>query len=115
MLVTRDQFGAHKVRIAFHDSAAQRVTSFGGTVAISTFGREQYQWHPATTTFMAHTALAAQMSVIANTKGHADPDGPILHALKAGSTKDRSGRADYEVPAAPIFVLPRKLPQFRNR
>ena len=110
MLVNRDQFGAHKVRIAFHDSAAQRVTSFGGTVAISTFGREQYQWHPSTTTFMAHSAAAAAMPVLANTKGQADPDGPIVHALK-----DVGAGADYDVPAASIVVLRGKLAEVRKR
>jgi hypothetical protein len=109
MLVNRDQFGAHKVRIAFHDSAAQRVTSFGGTVAISTFGREQYQWHPSTTTFMAHSAAAAAMPVLANTKGQADPDGPIVHA-----SKDVGPGADYDVPAASIEVLRGKLAEVRK-
>ena len=109
MLVNRDQFGAHKVRIAFHDSAAQRVTSFGGTVAISTFGREQYQWHPSTTTFMAHSAAAAAMPVLANTKGQADPDGTIVHA-----SKDVGPGADYDVPAASIVVLRGKLAEVRK-
>jgi len=109
MLVNRDQFGAHKVRIAFHDSAAQRVTSFGGTVAISTFGREQYQWHPSTTTFMAHSAAAAAMPVLANTKGQADPDGPIVHA-----SKDVGAGADYDLPAASIVVLRGKVGEVRK-
>jgi hypothetical protein len=110
MVVNRDQFTAHKVRIAFHDDATQRVTSFSGAVAISTFGREQYQWHPAPTTFMAHSALAAQTSVIANTKGFADPDGPILHASKDRSTAG----TDYELPAASIVVLRGKLAEVRK-
>ncbi len=114
MLVNRDQFTAHKVRIAFHDNAAEKVTSFSGTVAISTFGREQYQWHPSPTTFMAHSALAAQMPVIANTKGFADPDGPILHTSKEGLAKDGSAGADCDVPAASIVVLRGKLAEVRK-
>jgi hypothetical protein len=109
MLVNRDQFTGHKVRIAFHDDAAQRVTWFGGAVAISSFGREQYQWHPATTTFMAHGAVAAQMPVIANTKGYADPDGPIVR-----TTKDGSAGTEYDVPAAAIVVLRGKLAEVRK-
>ncbi len=118
MLVNRDQFTGHKVRIQFHDDAAQKVTSFRGAVAVSTFGREQYQWRPSPTTFMAHSALAAQTSVIANTKGFADPDGPILHtskdaAAKDGSAKDGSAGTDYEVPAASIVVLRGTLAEVR--
>jgi len=114
MLVNRDQFGAHKVRIAFHDDAAQRVTSFSGAVAISTFGREQYQWQPSTTTFMAHSAAAAAMPVLANTKGHADPDGPIVRASKDVSAKDGSAGAEYDLPAASIVVLRGKLAEVRK-
>jgi hypothetical protein len=104
MLVNRDQFTAHKVFVTFHDDAGNWVTSFDGKVAVSTFGSGQYQWHPAPTTFMAHSATAAQMPVIANTKGYADPDGPILHASEDGS----AGTA-YEVPAASIVVLRGKV------
>jgi hypothetical protein len=109
MLVNRDQFTAHKVRIAFHDDAAQKETSFSGAVSISTFGREQYQWHPATTTFMAHAAGAAAMPVLANTKGYADPDGPIVR-----SSRDGSAGTDYELPAASIVVLRGKLAEARK-
>ena len=110
MAVNRDQFTAHKVRIAFHDDAAQRATSFSGAVAISTFGRAQYQWHPATTTFMAHAAAAAATPVLANTKGYADPDGPILRTSVNGSEG-----TDYEIPAASIVVLRGKLAEVRKR
>jgi hypothetical protein len=100
MIVNRDQFNAHSVLLNFHNDAAHTVTSFTGDVAASIFGRGQYQWHPASTVFMAHAANAGAESVIANTKGFADPDGPIVH-------KTQPARADtsYEIPAASIMIL----------
>jgi hypothetical protein len=71
---------------------------------MSAFGRDQYQWHPASTAFMAHSANAGADSVVANTKGFADPDGPIVH-----STKTASSNTSYEIPAASIVVLRGKL------
>ena len=100
MIVNRDQFTAHKVQVLFHDDMAQTSASFSGRVAVSEFGRDQYQWHPATTTFMARSVHSGEEPVIANTKGYADPDGPIVHTLK-DSPSDRS----YEIPAASIVVL----------
>jgi len=110
MLVNRDQLAGHKVRVAFHDDGAQKELSFSGAVAISMFGRDQYQWHPSTTTFMAHSAAAAQMPVVANTKGYADPDGPIVRASVNGSEG-----TNYDVPAASIVVLRGKLAEVRKR
>jgi len=63
---------------------------------------------------MAHSALAAQMPVIANTKGFADPDGPILHTSKEGLAKDGSAGADCDVHAASIVVLRGKLAEVRK-
>jgi hypothetical protein len=100
MIVNRDQFNAHSIRLNFHDDAMHTQSAFVGNVAISVFGRDQYQWHPASTTFMAHSANAGADSVIANTKGSADPDGPI-----ARSTKIASSNTSYEIPAASIVVL----------
>ena len=60
---------------------------FAGPVQISTFGREQYHWQPAETRFMAHDEHAAERPVVVNTKGFADPDGPIKHAEKTQHEK----------------------------
>ena len=100
MIVNRDQFNAHSIQLDFHDDMARTQSSFTGDVTVAAFGREQYQWHPASTTFMAHSANAEANSVIANTKGFADPDGPIVR-----STKKASPHTTYDIPAASIVVL----------
>jgi F5/8 type C domain-containing protein len=100
LMVNRDQLIPHQVRIFFHDDAAKASRSFGGQVAISTFGSQQYHWHPATTAFMAHSLRAGEESVIVNTRGYADPDGPPIH-----ETKGVTAESSYELPAASIVVL----------
>ena len=104
MIVNRDQNTPHQFRINFRDDAAHNVRWFTGPVAISIFGSEQYQWHPASTVFMAHSAQAAAQPVFSNTKGYADPDGPAVHI-----TKDTSGDASYEIPAASMMVVRGKV------
>ncbi len=104
LIVNRDQLAPHQFRINFRDDAAHNIKSFTGPVEISTFGSEQYKWHPATTVFMAHSASAAEQAVFSNTKGHADPDGPALHL-----TKDASPDTTYQIPAASIMVVRGKL------
>jgi hypothetical protein len=106
MLVNRDQFNGHKVQIQFRDAGKQMNDSFTGQVTVATFGREQYQWHPASTYFMAHASHAAEDPILTNTKGYADPDGPITH----GSVNAGPGTS-YEIPAASIVVLSGKLGQ----
>jgi hypothetical protein len=100
MIVNRDQQNAHKVAVAFQDDSAPKMSGFSGPVSISTFGKAQYQWHPASTTFMAHAEHAADRPVIANTKGYADPDGPLLH-----TSQDATGDTSYDIPAASIVVI----------
>jgi hypothetical protein len=77
---------------------------FSGSVEVSTFGRNQYQWHPAETRFMAHAEHAAELEVVANTKGMADPDGPVMHSRQNGG-KD----AWYDLPAASVVVIRGKI------
>jgi hypothetical protein len=97
MLVNRDQQAAHKVRIAFQ---GQTGASFAGPVDVLTFGSAQYQWHPAATRFMAHAEKAGERTIVATTKGWADPDGPIAR------TKQNAGKdTTYELPAASVTVL----------
>ncbi len=99
MLVNRDQQNAHQVRIAF-DGPADKASGFAGPVEVSTFGSAQYQWHPAQTRFMAHAENAAQPTIVATTRGAADPDGPIVHTKLSGEKNTM-----YDVPAASVVVI----------
>jgi hypothetical protein len=99
MAVNRDQQNAHRVRIAFN-GPADKETSFAGPVEVSTFGSAQYQWHPAQTRFMAHAENAAQPTIVATTRGRADPDGPIVHT-NLTAEKDTL----YDLPPASIVVI----------
>ncbi len=82
LIVNKDQENAHTVRIAFDGLKSGGESRFDGAVKMVTFGRAQYQWHPATVT------------------GKADPDGP-----PARSTIAASRATQYELPAASITVL----------
>ena len=104
LVVNRDQQNAHSVRISFRDEAAQGASSFIGPVQISTFGREQYHWQPAETRFMAHDEHAAERPVVVNTKGFADPDGPIKH-----SDEDARKDSSFDLPAASVSVIRGKI------
>lgn len=97
MLVNRDQEVAHKVRISFQ---GRGEGGFSGPVEISTFGSAQYQWHPAATGFMSHAEHAAERTFIVNTKGWADPDGPIVRT-KMNARED----TEYDLPAASVTVI----------
>jgi hypothetical protein len=104
LAVNRDQQNAHSVRISFRDEAAHGASSFVGPVQISTFGREQYHWQPAETRFMAHDEHAGERPVVVNTKGFADPDGPIKHS-------DQNAQKDtlFDLPAASVTVIRGKI------
>ena len=104
LVVNRDQQNAHSVRISFRDEAAHGASSFVGPVQISTFGREQYHWQPAETRFMAHDEHAGERPVVVNTKGFADPDGPIKHS-------DQNAQKDtlFDLPAASVTVIRGKI------
>ncbi len=106
MVVNRDQENPHSVRIAFRDQEkkGQPPNAFTGPVAISIFGKDQYQWHAGSTRFMAHAEHAGEPSVVANTKGFADPDGPAVHR-EENAGKDTS----FELPAASIVVIRGKV------
>jgi hypothetical protein len=84
MIVNKDQENAHTVKIFFDDSRQLAVGTFSGTVSVKTFGKAQYQWHPATLT--------------------ADPDGPI-----ATSAIPASPDTQFELPRASITVLRGKV------
>jgi hypothetical protein len=99
MAVNRDQQNAHRVRIGF-DTAAGQGSRFEGAVEVSTFGSAQYQWHPAQTRFMAHAEISGKPTIVATSKGFADPDGPIVH-----TTQNAAKDATYDLPAASVVVI----------
>ncbi len=99
MVVNRDQQNAHRVRIMF-EGADDKESGFSGPVEVSTFGSAQYQWHPAQTRFMAHAENSGERTIVATTRGSADPDGPIAHS-KVSAAKDTV----YDVPPASVMVI----------
>ncbi len=82
MLINKDRDHAHPVRIVFHDAGRNRDSSFAGPVTMITFGKVQYQWHPA------------------RRKGYADPDGP-----PATSKINGEEGTQYNLPAASLTIL----------
>ncbi len=103
MAVNRDQENAHHVRITF-EGAGGKESNFSGNVEVSTFGGEQYQWHPAQTRFMAHAEESGKPTIVMTSKGSADPDGPIVHS-KLPAAKDTL----YDLPAASVVVINGKV------
>ncbi len=84
MLVNRDQFNDHAVKVAFAGGTHDRA--FSGKVERITFGSNEYKWHAE------------------GTGGHADPDGP-----PARSSVDGGVGAFYQLPKASITVLRGKI------
>ncbi|MGA2855787.1 MAG: discoidin domain-containing protein [Candidatus Sulfotelmatobacter sp.] len=80
MLVNRDQYNDHAVKVAFNTGKQER--HFAGQVDRITFGSNEYQWHEE------------------GTGGHADPDGP-----PSKSKVDGGAEALYQLPKASITVL----------
>jgi len=100
LLVNRDQDNAHRVQIHFENQDNTEETSFAGPVAISTFGKAQYQWHPGHTRYVGHAEYPGEPSVTAESTGTADPDGPILR-----SKQNAGPDTFYELPAASVVVI----------
>ena len=86
MLVNKDQENSHAIRIVFHDDKADTDSFFTGPVNLTTFGSEQYEWHPE-----------------AN-GGKADPDGPA-----ARSTVTAVPDTEFTLPKASVTVLRGKI------
>jgi hypothetical protein len=82
MLVNRDLYNDHAVKLIFADPETKRDRHFSGQVDRITFGSAEYQWHRE------------------GTGGHADPDGP-----PSKSTVSGGGDALYQLPKASITVL----------
>lgn len=82
LLVNKDQENEHSVTIGFADADTGRVRHFAGPVASVTFGKAQYQWHPALE------------------GGKAEPDGPPLRATVGAGPETR-----FVLPAASMTIL----------
>lgn len=82
MLVNRDQYSDHSVKVVFSDANGKRERYFTGPVAHITFGSNEYQWHQE------------------GEGGHADPDGPPLRTIFGGSAETL-----FQLPKASITVL----------
>jgi hypothetical protein len=103
MAVNRDQQNAHRVQITF-EGPEGKESNFAGPVEVATFGSAQYQWHPAQTRFMAHAENSGERTIVATSKGWADPDGPIVHS-KLTAEKN----TPYDLPAASVVVIRGKI------
>jgi hypothetical protein len=86
MLINKDPTNAHEVKIEFVAADAKSSRHFAGSVAMTTFGAEQYVWHPE------------------GAKSHADPDGP-----PATSTLTAKPDGKFTLPKASVTVLTGKL------
>jgi len=82
LLINKDYDHDHSVRVTFHDSDAKKESAFAGPVTMITFGKNQYQWHPA------------------RRNGFADPDGPAATTTIAGGDN-----VQYTLPPASVTVL----------
>ena len=82
MLINKDREQAHAIQIVFHGADGNRESFFAGPVKMTTFGKQQYQWHAD------------------RKKGYADPDGPA-----ATSTLNGARGTEYTLPAASLTIL----------
>jgi len=82
LIINKDQENAHTVGISFNDSEKGTAGFFSGSLNVTTFGKDQYQWHPNLD------------------GGTAGPDGP---AVKSTINADASTK--FTLPAASITVI----------
>jgi hypothetical protein len=90
MLVNRDPFSPHPIRVIFEDGADQTKRSFSGPVQVTTFGSEQYRWKDD------------------GPNSHADPDGPSV-----GKSVTADSQTIFTLPEASITVLRGKVRALR--
>jgi len=88
MLINKDYDHPHEVAIAFHNAQTNRDATFSGPVTMITFGKQQYQWHPA------------------RKKSYADPDGPPVTSQVNAEEATR-----YTLPPASVTVIRGPLSQ----
>lgn len=90
LLINKDYDHPHAVKVAFHDRGRGTEQFFSEQVTMITFGKKQYQWHPA------------------RKEGYADPDGPpIKSTLNIAPRKGEDAR--FNLPPASITVLRGKI------
>src|SRR4029077_3433914 len=82
LIINKDQENSHTVSITFDDAARGASGFFAGSVNVTTFGKEQYQWHPNLN------------------GGTADPDGPAVKSTIKGEPGTR-----FSLPAASVTVI----------
>lgn len=81
LLINKDHDKPHSVRVLF-DDGKDPSRGFSGPVTMLTFGKAQYQWHPA------------------RCDGYADPDSPPVKSTVSGGRE-----AVYTLPPASMNVL----------
>jgi hypothetical protein len=82
LLINKDRTRPQQVRVTFHDNEGARALSFEDPVAVTSFGANEYAWHPR------------------GRGGQADPDGPPTSTTAPGGAQAR-----YTLPRASITVL----------
>jgi len=86
LLINKDHEHAQNLRIVFHDEGGNR--HFVGSLSMITYGKQQYQWHPA------------------RKKGYADPDkSPVSSSVKSAAD------TVYTLPPASLTILRGKVGQ----
>jgi hypothetical protein len=98
LVVNKDQENAHTVAISFEDAEKGTSGFFAGPVRVTTFGKEQYQWHPSTKAGTTPGALAG--ASVREQGGTADPDGPAVK-----STVSAGAGTKFTLPAASVTVI----------
>jgi hypothetical protein len=86
LLVNKDSANVHSVRMQFSAGGQSASQQFVGKVSVTTFGAEQYVWHPA------------------GANSHADPNGP-----PAVSAIDAKPGIEFSLPRASVTVLRGKI------
>jgi F5/8 type C domain len=82
LLVNKDQAEPHAVQIEFDDADTKRRQYFAGPVTVTSFGADNYTWHPN------------------GDDGTADPDGPAVVSRQRGGADAR-----YVLPRASVSVV----------
>jgi F5/8 type C domain len=82
LIINKDQENSHTVEISFDDSVKGTSAFFAGPVSVTTFGKEQYQWHPDLN------------------GGTANPDGPAVKSAIKGEPGTK-----FSLPAASVTVI----------
>jgi hypothetical protein len=89
MLVNRDETNSHTVRVMFEDEKGKRAESLTGSVAVVSFGSEQYVW------------------INDGRSSHPDPDNPPVSTNVVAEPQ-----TTYILPRASITVLRGKIAAF---